>query len=150
MKTCNKCLIKQSLDNYRSHSTTKDHKRTICKSCDDANQRRWYAANKEEYAATTLAWQRKNPEKRKGYRIKATYGISFDDFLDMLKAQENKCKICGTAHSMNTSKTRLCIDHDHVTGKVRGLLCDKCNRGLGVFRDNPEFLLKAAEYLKNA
>lgn len=70
----------------------------------------------------------------------------------MIKNQNYKCAICGEEVFLfgdlkNRNKVAH-VDHDHETGEVRGLLCDKCNRGLGFFRDNPEYLLKAASYLK--
>lgn len=58
------------------------------------------------------------------------------------------CDICGT-NSPGFGRKNLCIDHDHSTGIVRGMLCQKCNIGLGNFNDNPDLLLKAVQYLKN-
>ena len=63
-----------------------------------------------------------------------------DDALRDLKATTKECVICG-------SKEQLVVDHDHVTGKVRGMLCNHCNRGLGHFRDDPVLLEFAAQYL---
>ena len=59
----------------------------------------------------------------------------------MLEAQGKKCYLC-------KSSKKLVVDHDHNTGKVRGLLCDLCNRGLGYFKDNPDVLIAAAKYVK--
>lgn len=68
----------------------------------------------------------------------------------MLREQNNKCVICGQEIFLFGSSPKLTahVDHDHKTGKVRGLLCPECNIGLGKFRDNPDYLLKAASYLK--
>ena len=63
----------------------------------------------------------------------------------MLSSQDGKCSICGRERSQLVKQ--LCVDHDHETGKVRGLLCDKCNRGLGFFNDDHELLKKALNYL---
>lgn len=73
-------------------------------------------------------------------QIKRRYGITQEDHQAMLAAQHGKCAICGSEH-------RLCIDHDHSTGKVRKVLCDRCNRALGVVDDDPELLLKLVDYL---
>ena len=54
-----------------------------------------------------------------------------------------ECQICSSTH-------KLCIDHCHVTGKVRGMLCNSCNRGIGLLKDNPEVLMAAVKYLSNA
>ena len=64
-----------------------------------------------------------------------------DGYKKMLEEQGNKCLACDEFHD-------LVVDHDHATGKIRGLLCKKCNTGLGHFRDNPEALERAAEYLR--
>jgi hypothetical protein len=70
------------------------------------------------------------------------YGISRAEFEDLLLSQEGKCKIC--QRKMNRPHT----DHDHISGRVRGLLCSTCNSGLGCFGDIPEFLRRAADYLE--
>lgn len=68
----------------------------------------------------------------------------------MLREQNYKCAICGQEISLFGSSQKLIahVDHDHKTGKVRGLLCKECNTGLGKFRDNIEYLLSAVSYLK--
>mgnify|MGYP000094078581 FL=1 len=66
----------------------------------------------------------------------------------MLEAQDYKCAICGNEDEVEGR--RLAIDHCHSTGDVRGLLCGKCNRGLGLFYDNQELLNKAIQYLKQS
>lgn len=70
------------------------------------------------------------------------YGLTEDQFNTMQKAQDKKCAICGVAKV-------LCIDHDHKTGRVRKLICHNCNLGIGNFRDNPDLLYLAAQYLKD-
>lgn len=70
------------------------------------------------------------------------YGMTVGHYELMLKSQDNKCAICGK------ELTKPCIDHNHKTGKVRGILCRSCNTGLGLFQDNFELLRKAAVYLE--
>ena len=96
--------------------TSKGAPRRWCKTCEKANQAR--------------------------QRVKR-YGITVDDYAEMLVSHENKCGICGREFSRSPH-----IDHDHNTGKVRGLLCYPCNSGLGQFQDSPEILKKAVEYLE--
>jgi hypothetical protein len=83
--------------------------------------------------------------------LKKFYGISVDEYEAMLKAQDGVCRICGsdkTSVDPNTKKyRRMSVDHCHATGKVRGLLCCDCNRGLGYFKDNPVLLHAAIDYL---
>ena len=75
-----------------------------------------------------------------------TYGITESDYDVMYAEQEGCCAICGV-HQLDI-KQRFCVDHNHDTGKVRALLCDSCNVGLGKFKDNYDNLLRAADYLR--
>lgn len=83
-------------------------------------------------------------EKRDGI-IRRQYGITLAEYDQMLRDQDNKCAICGNEDEVEGR--RLAIDHCHDSGKVRGLLCGKCNRGLGLFYDNQELLENAISYL---
>jgi hypothetical protein len=74
--------------------------------------------------------------------LRRKYGIASSDYEKMFKEQLGKCFICGS------SPERLCIDHCHTTGRVRGLLCKSCNGALGMLRDNADYALAAAEYLR--
>lgn len=117
--------------------------------------------HREQLSARNKIWKKNNPDKIKKraaiWRIKykarndrnrreriiKSYGMSVADYEAMLAAQKGLCAICKDAGAY-----RICIDHDHLTGKVRGLLCDNCNHGLGVFRDNIDLLYEAISYLK--
>lgn len=85
----------------------------------------------------------KTYEEQRISRIRM-YGISVEDYERMLIEQDGGCYICGKKPENNRA---LDIDHDHVTGKVRGLLCSNHNRALGLLNDNPDLLLKSVEYL---
>lgn len=87
------------------------------------------------------------PEYRKAVFIKHTYGISIDDYNKMFINQEGRCAICKT-HQSELPKG-LHIDHCHKTNKVRGLLCFKCNSGIGKLNDDVEILKSAIQYLEN-
>lgn len=100
-------------------------------------QRKWYSENRVRVINSVIA----NRDKR-------WYGISSEDYNYTLSVQNFCCAICGRDH-MDIRGRRLCVDHDHETGKFRGLLCDLCNKGLGQFRDNIEVLEKAIEYLRS-
>ena len=78
------------------------------------------------------------------------YGITHDEYYGMLKKQNYECKVCGSTANNNgrCRSGKLFIDHCHTTNKVRGLLCSKCNHGLGLFDDNVDKLQKAIDYLK--
>lgn len=78
-----------------------------------------------------------------------TYGITAEDYYAMLAAQDNKCALCGSEEVNNSrvSSGKLFIDHCHNTGKVRGLLCSKCNHAIGLLNDDVDLLHKAITYL---
>ena len=78
-------------------------------------------------------------------RLKRLYGITLEEYKARMLKQDSRCAICG---GVNKSGKQLAVDHHHITGKVRGLLCSNCNNGLGLFQDNPELLNKAAAYIK--
>ena len=94
-------------------------------------------------------WIKNNPEGQSAIalrsRLKYKYGLSLDQYNQML-TEQGGCAICGTTEP-GGKYGRFHVDHDHKTGEVRGLLCNGCNVGLGHFRDHPERLNKAAEYL---
>ena len=79
------------------------------------------------------------------------YGITYNDYIQLYNEQNSKCAICGQdgklRASAQQSNVNLCVDHDHTTGKVRGLLCNTCNSALGQFKDSETILLTAINYL---
>ena len=90
-----------------------------------------------------LASKTPKKDKQRDSRLRKTYGISLADYNRMLKAQKGGCAICGRP----PKKRALDVDHSHRTGKVRGLLCHRHNRGLAWFSDDPALFRKAARYL---
>jgi hypothetical protein len=82
--------------------------------------------------------------------LKLRYNITYEDYEKILEDQNYCCAICGEEENGNSRTSgRLFVDHCHSTGKVRGLLCSRCNHGLGHFRDNPNLLNNAIQYLKS-
>lgn len=108
----------------------------ICKKCSTARTRAWAAANPDE-------WER---HRRRSY-LKREYGISPEDYDDLLASQGGVCAICGLPPP-DPRGYRMHIDHDHESGSVRGILCGPCNQGLGQFRDDIDRLLAAVAYLR--
>ena len=83
----------------------------------------------------------------RGHNLKRLYDITFDEYGALLKKQDYKCAICRTA-DMKTERTSwFVVDHCHTTGKVRGLLCNSCNRGIGLLKESVENFSNAIEYL---
>lgn len=116
---------------YMLESLFRPKDKSWCRECSNANSRKWYNENKEQALAI----------RKKGY-LKRNYGITVEEHQKMLL---KGCLVCGKA---NYGKRDLAIDHSHISGKIRGMLCGNCNMGLGLFQDNPELLIKAARYLR--
>jgi hypothetical protein len=101
----------------------------------------YYIAHREEALAYSVSYWRWNGPGRR-------HGITRNECDALLASQYGKCAICGTTLvPNNVTRNGTCIDHDHVTGKVRGLLCNNCNVALGHARDDPALLLKMVTYL---
>ena len=112
--------------------------------------KRWREQNKERVKELHQSWYQKNKDKV-GYKdhnyisgIKKRYGITIEEVTQLLNKQSNKCAICGNVF---VNRKRTHIDHCHNTGKIRGMLCEGCNIGLGGFKDNIVLLHKAIGYL---
>lgn len=88
----------------------------------------------------------KSDKKRyvKNHALMRSFGIGIEQFEDMVLAQQSRCGICG-GYQKNKS---LAVDHDHETGKVRGLLCGSCNMGIGFLKENEQILRNAIDYLR--
>lgn len=103
----------------------------------------WRASHREHMRATAQRWRDANPRKWRPRILKQKYGWTLEDYRDALVGQAGRCLICGLVPA-----TDLVIDHDHGTGKVRGLLCDMCNRMLGHAHDDPQVFRRAIAYLE--
>jgi hypothetical protein len=120
-----------------------------CKSCsDEKTADNFYT--KRDYNKIYLVQNRCKVCERY-YQISRKFGITKDFYIDLLKSQNYKCKICNVSedeYAQQGYRNNLSVDHCHTTGVVRGLLCDKCNRGLGFFKEDQNTLSNAIQYLK--
>jgi len=142
-KTCSVCKKNLLIICFHNLASTKCGLASCCKECSKAAKAQSKnKASKEHTALVNLKQQ-----------IRRRYGLTLEQYYQMIKDQDNKCAICGnpeTAVDPRTNKVRaLSVDHCHKTGKVRKLLCSACNNGLGCFRDNPKLTIKATNYLIN-
>jgi hypothetical protein len=89
-------------------------------------------------------------QRNKIQKLKSTYGLSLEAYQNLLEAQQNRCAICSTKinGNVNSDKLRAFVDHNHKTGRVRGLLCVHCNSIVGYCREDKSVLLQAIQYLK--
>lgn len=153
-RTCSTCGQFKPLDEFAKDASKKDGLRGKCKACQRAYWNGWrqMSGNSEKSRAAMARSRKKNAHKRLDYARRRLYGMAPGDAERMHAEQSGGCAIChrpiplGDGHASRSA----CVDHDHLTGCVRGLLCRKCNSGLGMFRDDPELLNAAAEYLRVA
>lgn len=113
--------------------------------------KRWRAAHperaKEAARGQWANWHARNPGYSRDRRLRSAYGLTPAGYADMLAAQSGVCGICQLPEKGNKN---LSVDHDHETGQVRGLLCDRCNKALGLFEDDPSRMAAAIQYLTRA
>lgn len=105
----------------------------------------WRAANPERFQFSNKKYKQDNKERILAASRLARYGVSAEEFAEMHAAQGMACAGCGT--TTPTTKRKWCVDHDHSTGRFRGVLCQHCNTVLGHARDRPEVLRQLADYL---
>jgi hypothetical protein len=134
MKICKRCGETRPLDAFHKGKNYAGGRRPVCKSC---------------HYSDTNASRKANPDKDAAYQrrgwLKRRYGIDEAIYEKMLLDQRCGCAICG---QINQNGYKLAVDHSHVTGKVRALLCNKCNSSLGLMRESPDILRAAARYLE--
>lgn len=176
-KTCYSCGELKLFKEFGKNKSKKDGLCTECKVCavknstrarkkvteihgiDELRRRRskeardYYA--KYKHLPDFVKKRRSSPENHRKTHLKKMYNMSLDDYEKMLLECHGVCSICKKPETSkptvlkSTKLTRLLVvDHNHETGKIRGLLCDKCNRGLGYFKENIINLKEAIKYLK--
>lgn len=133
MKKCSKCNIEKPFSDFHKRSNRPLGLKSSCKEC----VKKAIKKNRKEYS--------------RNYDLKRSYNISLEEYNDMFNQQNGCCAICKKHISDLDMKRKknLCVDHCHETKKIRGLLCDKCNRGIGLLEDSIENLESAISYLKN-
>jgi hypothetical protein len=115
-----------------------------------ANRKAYYAANKEKINRQSREWAKSHPEEARRSNQKTIlkkYGLTLIEYDKLLSDQEGRCACCGSIDPKCRWK-RFAVDHDHSTGKIRGLLCFECNTGIGNLGDSIEGLQKAINYLR--
>lgn len=139
-RQCTKCLLWKSLDEFRPLNNPRSaiRVRPTCYECDRAYSREVWRRRKDDPIRGA-----KKAEQDRDYWLRVAYGITAQQYDAMFLDQNGGCAICGEP----PRKRRLDVDHDRDTGKVRGLLCNAHNQGIGQFRHNPKLLMSAVQYL---
>lgn len=148
-RTCTKCNENKPLEKFNKFFRKgKEYREHTCMAC---RQKIWRSNpdNLAKGTKRTRDWVEKNKDYVKRSKrerdLKRLYGITLIEYNSMLLKQNHSCKICSAEHN---EEKYLHVDHCHTTGKVRGLLCTKCNTGLGLFNENALLLHKAVSYLE--
>jgi hypothetical protein len=152
MKKCNNCNNSKELKDFNKDKSNKDGLEYSCRDCRNKNRKNNYnnnlLVNKEKNKIKARKFRKTRKDYLKDYDLKRFYGIDLNEYNIMLKNQNFSCKICKTTNPKGRHNT-FHVDHDHITKKVRGLLCNKCNVGLGSFKDDIIILTEAILYLVN-
>lgn len=173
-RMCTKCKIEKEWSEFYKNKTGKNGRQSQCKDCQKkecAHDKR-YIDEDGQCCSTCGEYKPWNEFRLVPYTgkrkircvdcdvyvnaamdstLKRKYGITYNDYIEMLEQQSGVCAICGEPETAKKKKSNgprlLAVDHDHETGKVRGLLCTGCNQGLGNFEDSVYKLHQAAKYL---
>lgn len=166
MKICTKCKETKDLTEFYNTKQTKSGKTSKCISC----YREYgvqYRAKNPKYWKHSTKWRKENPEKWKKWwdvyysrnkekiaRYRTEYnlglhGLTIEDYEELKREQNNCCAICRLPENQSGGKhNKLLVDHNHKTGRIRGLLCDRCNRAAGFVRDSPTIAEALSKYLR--
>lgn len=163
-KRCNTCGIEKDLNEFYRQAGMRDGHRNNCKRCHLEAHRRWYQKNGDYEKSRVATWRQNNAGRvndtrrarrssdggrsklrdREGH-LRRKYGLTSNIFEALVLAQLGKCAVCGANEGME-----LHVDHDHRTNKVRGLLCGKCNKAIGLLNDDPNLMNAAKEFLERS
>lgn len=129
-KVCRTCNQEKNTTEFYKHKNTKDRLRSECKTC-------WKELCSKSHHKNRDARR----DRLKRFYYKAKYNITPEEADEIKKKQNFQCEICEEVDT-------LVIDHNHVNGDIRGALCNRCNQGIGLLRENPKYLISAINYLR--
>jgi hypothetical protein len=131
-KECTKCGITKTINEFNKDKLRKDGFEPACRKCNNTRQKKWRDKQTIEY----------HRDRQRKWKLKG-FNMSLSEYNYYVSIQDGKCAIC---HCLDETGD-LCVDHDHVTNKIRGMLCKKCNLAIGHLKDSPVNALSAARYL---
>lgn len=163
-KRCPSCLATKAITDFYRNAT-------YCKECSREHNKQWYARHGKKHdqeknarpeTKRRISTQRKikrrvDPQFRskeiranRQQHLKKRFGLTLEQYDLMVKAQNGLCAICKLSNRRRVMEriSALAVDHNHLTGQIRGLLCANCNSGLGLLQESIEVLYRAIEYLK--
>jgi Recombination endonuclease VII len=140
MKQCSVCSETKELDQFYNMKSSKDGKGYRCKECDNNARQKWAEKHPER---SHLSQRQRN--------LKHRFGVDLEWYEEQFKKQNYSCAICESKTNKTTGTREFwnfSVDHCHDSGKVRGILCNNCNRALGLLQDSAELLQRAKNYLE--
>lgn len=153
-KKCGKCTQELLKTEFNKDKHTFDGFNAYCKNCRKADKLKYYIKNQNKIKQIVKEWRDADPLRAKLSTKSSRYKLPKTLYQEILDKQDNRCKICKERFSNENPE---CADHNHnccparsmTCGKCfRGFLCNRCNKGLGMFRDNVKFLLASIDYLR--
>jgi len=135
-KLCPNCNLLKPFESFYKSNSSKTGVTSFCKTCSSIKGKQWNKNNKE-----------KTKQRSRIKDLKRNYGMTSQDYESMLSKQNTVCCIC-KANEPGKNRSYFTVDHCHATGKIRGLLCAKCNCALGLLNDDPKLFETAKKYLE--
>lgn len=153
-KLCTKCRESKPIKQFNTDRRNKSGYRSWCKKClhelnnkDEEKRKNWNKSYYENYQNESFL-EFGVTRTRELWLLKK-YNLPLEQYISMIKSQDSKCCICNKPFDFtNRNQKHICVDHCHTSGEIRGILCTCCNRGLGGFKDNLQYLEEAIVYLK--
>ena len=154
-KTCTKCLVSKELRDFKKDNRRKDGYSSHCRTCCQIKNLEWRKNHPDKFNAIAKTWRSKNKDLCKSSTrrnaLKSFYGLTVEQYNNMLIQQNHVCAVCLKPEtSCNKAGTvkQLAVDHCHKTNKIRGLLCDACNRAEGYLKSDPTVIRRLADYVE--
>lgn len=147
IKTCSTCKIEKPFSEFWKNRRNVNGIQSSCKTCHGKITKLWRVNNNDRYK--WLMEKMNSDRKEKGYyrtwHLRDKFGIIVDQYKEILNSQGGGCAICRS--TFPARRQSFHIDHDYLTGEIRGLLCHNCNRGIGYLQDSIKILQKSIQYL---
>jgi len=155
MKQCRRCKEIKPFTEYHRASRLPDGHQPVCKQCAKVIDKRKYEIHKDDYKPVAQARYKRTREDhlKRGhyYCVRTQFGLSADEYDQLVRSQGGCCAICGLAETsidpQRGTVRQLSLDHNHTTGRVRELLCGRCNRVLGMLHDDLHTIDRLYAYL---
>ena len=148
MKKCYECGETKPLESFIKNVACRDGWAGKCKTCAKQYSAKWAAQNPK----AGKSWRAKNPDRKRLHdrssKLKALYGINVDQYDKMVYDQGGRCLVCKEIPLSKKGKVGLHVDHDHLSGRIRGLLCHGCNVALGHLKENEDIVRNLLSYIQ--